>query len=826
MPMMKTASVGTTNITNIQTYLLKTQRQEFSRHQLEWESYALGQIQLSSRQVGHLKDYLGQASRGLAVDVSEDLSARNWARQMDLTRMLYQHDKPTKQGRSRSYYHFILSPNPDDDCSLDTLRAYAKAWCEENFRMDERLHEYAVVYHDDNAKGVLHAHVVVNVTNKKTGKKLHLDNDQTVALQISAQEIGKRFGLTPIREEMQTTIGARTTQPIYLDRREREILNKGGYSWKWELRKFISDIAPLCNDYDDFKWKLNRAGYDVVRSEKTGYLTYTHRNGAKVKDSRLGARFYMEALERVFNHEQVLADQTYSSWELIKISKGEIPWKEDIRRAIDAVAPTVMSIPELQRELDVRYGIRLTVNRRGITYSHASGFKTRDIGIGFRYTLEGLRQNAVLDMTLPRLRLQELEQGARSITRHYMPRCSFGVSKDASAATAAWAVFHDVSNLMIRNGLNRLDDIPTALNARYEALRDVKNELVDIRSQVMRWNHLAVLQSRSEKDAAFLKDANSASDPSLFNETLLRYMRITVYLNEQANGVDPRAMQKALSSSYEEKLKTYQDQVSQLDQDNNTYRNYLVGQSLGFIAPESGSVSAVSARDLVTASQVLSKHRIRDFFHLRQVLSDYETRIDLTKFRLSKAEEEKRQLDFLRSDIRDFEELKLLVPNSDTLQRHSASLGLEAQMIRFQEVSRRLTKAGVLEGDHRDVLTAHREAALAYASVSKEYERLSSEYMELRQALNVCQEVSESIRGLNSVELDLSQKPSSEGGEGASASMGRYLESSLSSKVPSGKVHSDEPAQALPIEEARKRLQERLQGSPERSKRIRSDWIR
>ena len=132
----------------------------------------------------------------------------------------------------------------------------------------------------------------------------------------------------------------------------------------------------------------------------------------------------------------------------------------------------------------------------------------------------------------------------------------------------------------------------------------------------------------------------------------------------------------------------------------------------------------------------------------------------------------------------------------------------------------------MLEGDHRDVLTAHREAALAYASVSKEYERLSSEYMELKQALNVCQEVSESIKGLNSVELDLSQKPSSEGGEGASASMGRYLESSLSSKVPSGKVHSDEPAQALPIEEARKRRHERLQGSPERSKRIRSDWIR
>ena len=823
MPMMKTASVGTTSIINIQSYLVKAQRQERARHQLEWDNYASGRIQLSTRQIGYLKDYLGEGSRGLAIDVSDDLPVRNWAQQMDLTRALHQHDKPVKQGRSRSYYHFILSPDPNDDCSLATLRDYAKAWCEENFRANERLHEYAIVYHDDNVKGVLHAHIVVNVTNKSTGKKLHLGNEQTVALQISAQDIGRRYGLAPIRERMQSTIGARTEQPIYLDRREREILNKGGYSWKWELRKFISDIAPLCRDFDDFKWKMNRAGYDVVLSEKTGYLTYTHRNGTKVKDSRLGARFYLESLERVFNHQIALSDQAYTSWELIKISKGEVPWKEEIRRAIDAVAPTVMSVPELQRELNARYGIRLTVNRRGITYHHASGFKTRDIGLGLRYTTEGLRQSAVLGMSLPYPTLEEIEQSARTLTRHYMPRGVRSVGGGVSESAAAQAVYRDVCGLMLRYGLLRLDDIPTALEARYEALRGVKIELVDIRNQVMKWNHLAVLQSQLEKDAAFLKDENHATDPAAFNEALLRYKRNALYLKEQAGGVDPRSMQKEMALLYQSRLGNYQSQIAELDQDNLIYQNYLVGQPFRLV-DDLGSVADVGVKELVAVSQTLSKYHIRDFFHLEKVMSDYETRLDLAKYRLSKAEEKKRSLDSLRSDIRDIEELKPLLPQAEALQKHPTSLGLEVQMFRLQEASRRLSMAGVRESDFLGLKREHHQALRACSEMRKECARVFGEYTELKEALSVCQRAAESIKRLQSREQSVSHK-SFGGDEGAFISEnGREGLPPISASK--GSESRACAASAIPFEEARKRHQERLRNAPERSKRIINDQIR
>ena len=116
--MLKTAPSGTTKIANVQAYLIKRQRQEITMYQREWGQYERGEIQLSDRQAGYLRDYLGQQSRGLAVDVSDDLSTRNWARQMDITRTQYDHDSKAKQGKSRSYYHFILSPSIDDTCFL------------------------------------------------------------------------------------------------------------------------------------------------------------------------------------------------------------------------------------------------------------------------------------------------------------------------------------------------------------------------------------------------------------------------------------------------------------------------------------------------------------------------------------------------------------------------------------------------------------------------------------------------------------------------------------------------------------------------------------
>lgn len=822
MPMLKTAPSGTTNVTNVRTYLLKGQRQERQSHEDEWNSYKRGEIQLSEQQAGYLQNYLGEHSRGLAVDVSDDLSVRNWARQMDLTRAQYGHDRDVRGKRGRSYYHFILSPDPGDACSLSTMRDYAKAWAEANFRSGGKQHEYAIVYHDDNAKGVLHAHIVVNVTDKFLGRKLHLDNNEVAALAISAQEIGKRYGLTPIRDVMQSTVGARTMQPIYLDRAEREILNKGGYSWKWELRKVISDLAPISRDLEDFRFKLNHAGYDVSQSKKTGYLTYTHKNGLKVKDSRLGARFYLESLERIFNHEQLLDDRTYASWELIQISKGKMPWKEDIRQAIDSIAPTVMSIPELQRELSGRYGIRLIINRRGITYQHPCGFKVRDESIGFRYTFEGLRENAVVGMVVPYPGYESILRESSSMVKHYLPRSAQGMGGRVPEQIASLFVFRDMANLMVRSGLSRMEDVAKSLEDRHDSLMDEKGDLMELRNELMRWNHLVSLQTRFEKDRAFLRGPEGeAADPSLFNDTLIRYERIGGYLKEQAGGKDIRASQASLSATYERRLSDYLERLGELERDTRVYQNYLMGHNVQSIHVD-GEDSSVDAQALFAASRTLASHHIRDYFHLDQSISSFETRLGLVSFKLKNAESRKRELDGIQADILAYSEMKAYQPTSKALAERPFALGIQAQEMRFSEASRRLESLGISEADfsaqHEELEKVKEECA----QLRERYEHLQQTLGELKGAREVCLTVAETVKGspLARVASD-SGKGSSSDGEDLAVGAARPLDSELDAS----KSEPDKPTPVadIPFEEARRRHKERLLRAPERSRTVHRD---
>ena len=825
MPMLKTASVGTTNVTGVKAYLLKEQRQEHEMHRQEWERYAAGEILLPERQAGRLKEYLGATSRGLAVDVSDDLSKRNWARQMDLTRAQYRHDIPVAQGGCRTYYHFILSPSMDDDCDLNTIRAYSKDWAESNFRSGNRKHEYAIVYHDDNTKGILHAHIVVNVSNKETGRKLHLDNDEVVALEISAQEVGKRYGLTPLREQMQKTIGARTSQPIYLDRKEREILSKGGYSWKWELRKAIVDISPLATDFDDFKLKLNRAGYDVMRSPKTGYLTYTHKNGLKVKDSNLGARFYFESLQMVFNHESFLEDRSYASWELLKISKGQVPWKEDIRRAIDEIVPTVISIPELQQELMSQYGIRLIVNRRGLTYQHPFGYKTRDISIGQRYTFEGLRHNAVLGMALPYPSYNAILNQSSVLMKHYLPRSARGVGSYAHEEAGAHLVYRDLTRLMVRNGLVRIEDVPSMLERRFDALKEDKKELVELRSRVMRWNHLAVLHSRYERDKQFLQNAGDDVEPSLFNDTLIRFERLGKYLNEQADTRDIKGRQKALNEAFEGRLKRYQDDLSTLKKEQTIYQNYLMSKSVfkpSEVLESSEFSDVVEPEALFAAGRTLSAHRIRDFYHLEQVISKGETSLELAEYRLEKAEKRKKELSVVQSDIRAFKEAKSYAPLSEKLAERPLALGIETQHARFRAASERLAILGIGESGFNEQDHLFAQAEREWSELLKERDAIRADVLELKEARRVCLGVADTMKAPLIRE-------GVEGKKGGSSSFGGATEPSNEHT----RKLRDTPSRAmdlnideLPIEEARRRRQERLRNAPGRSVVRREDLLR
>lgn len=83
--------------------------------------------------------------------------AVEWDREMDQMRASFGNDAPCKGRKARTYKHFVISPDPEDDIDIDALRGIASDWALRFFGD----HQIAIVYHDDNANGIPHAHVVM-----------------------------------------------------------------------------------------------------------------------------------------------------------------------------------------------------------------------------------------------------------------------------------------------------------------------------------------------------------------------------------------------------------------------------------------------------------------------------------------------------------------------------------------------------------------------------------------------------------------------------------------------------------------------------------------
>ena len=202
--------------------------------------------------VYHIQDYLEKNNRAIARDFlnfpTDRDHTRNWSYFFDKTR--------EKNGKNRlyggkspvTYQQFIVSPDPRDEVDLDTLRAFVTEWANDLFGGGEGSlgsFEVAIVYHDDNNRGIPHAHVVVNNTNLETGNKLHTSRKESKFLATHLQELALKYGLTAFETEgpakLEPTLKIKRTAAENAIRKERK------FSWKQELRN-VADIAVRTSD--------------------------------------------------------------------------------------------------------------------------------------------------------------------------------------------------------------------------------------------------------------------------------------------------------------------------------------------------------------------------------------------------------------------------------------------------------------------------------------------------------------------------------------------------------------------------------------------------
>ncbi len=259
--------------------------------------------------------YLTRKNRALAsdyinIDVPDPMhpdAAFDWARVMDSTRRAFGNDLPWRGKRVRTYKHYVVSPDPKDGIGLEALRELATTWAAEHFSE----YEVAIVYHNDNARGIPHAHVVVNNTNIETGRRLQ-DPDPK-ALAASLQDIAERQGLSALRAPKLAGVAARaqrrnpkrhpeTYRSEYVRRVEKELTERGEYSWTADIRARVRIARTVARSEAEFRSVLSSMGVTVTDNSPKAqrrdwiYALADHPT-RRISGERMGLAYGRERLE-------------------------------------------------------------------------------------------------------------------------------------------------------------------------------------------------------------------------------------------------------------------------------------------------------------------------------------------------------------------------------------------------------------------------------------------------------------------------------------------------------------------------------------------------
>ncbi len=194
----------------------------------------------------------------------------NWSKDMDEFRRARGGDDPWKGKQARTFKHYIVSPDPKDNISIEQLRQLSVDWASENFGD----YQVAIVYHDDNEAGIPHAHVVVN--NMNVGEVRRLQDPNPSELNRRLQSMAAARGLSGLgiadgRNAFQRRADSpkspmnrpATRQRVYVRKAEKEIAEKGEYSWVSDIRSRVSTARSLAMDERDFMSILAELGVEV-----------------------------------------------------------------------------------------------------------------------------------------------------------------------------------------------------------------------------------------------------------------------------------------------------------------------------------------------------------------------------------------------------------------------------------------------------------------------------------------------------------------------------------------------------------------------------------
>lgn len=188
---------------------------------------------------------------------------------------------------SRKYYHFIHSFSTYDDITPEQAHELTEELCRKSFPDSEVV----IATHTDTDH--VHCHIVINSVNFTNGKMLQISPKAYTAIKDLSNELALEKGLTPV------DFRKPSSEPVRQSQAERQIILRGGTSWKQELCEAIDYAKQNAADMEEFQNILAQYGIEITRNtEKT--IAYKHPQKSKaIRGEKLGQNYTKEAILNV-----------------------------------------------------------------------------------------------------------------------------------------------------------------------------------------------------------------------------------------------------------------------------------------------------------------------------------------------------------------------------------------------------------------------------------------------------------------------------------------------------------------------------------------------
>lgn len=205
-------------------------------------------------------------------------------------------------------------------------------------------HRAMVYTHQEAQGGNVHNHIVISAVNHENGSKLNTRGFLYDARR-SSDEISREHGLSVIQKkkaELRYTMA------------EQAIIDKGGSSWKNDIREVVEAGKAKCSSLDDFQAYLKEQGITIHErgSKQTDsgkqWTYYTQYEGkeVRVRAAKLGEAYSRDSVVRALSREKVSA--------LEKVQEIQQGGRAALDKANALINGKVQQEQERQKQLEVQ----------------------------------------------------------------------------------------------------------------------------------------------------------------------------------------------------------------------------------------------------------------------------------------------------------------------------------------------------------------------------------------------------------------------------------------------------------------------------------------